>query len=166
VAAHTPRRSRTRQLAERRPSLVRLLIALFVARIAVTVTEVAESQVTWWSALITLAIGLEAWRAWSVRRDARRAGGPAPAPPPLPDTVWDRMLRPVERLAPPALYGLGAIYLVVWAGLAIAGEPRDTLLDIAVIAREVITFFFLFVILAAYRSLRDVAPSAPAAPAP
>ena len=40
------------------------------------------------------------------------------------------------------------------------------MLDIAVVAREVITFAFLFVILAAYRSLRDVAPSAPAAPAP
>ena len=165
MAAHPLRRSRTRQLAERRPSIVRLLIALFVARIAVTVTEVGESQVTWWSAVITLAIGLEAWRAYSVRRDARHDPG-RQAPPPPPDSAWDRMLRPVEHYGPPALYVLSVVYLAAWAGLAIAGEPRDTLLDIAVVAREVITFAFLFVILAAYRSLRDVAPSAPAAPAP
>jgi hypothetical protein len=55
--------SRIVAIAERRGSLVRLLIALFVARIVVTVTEIVESEVTLWSALITAAIGLEAWRA-------------------------------------------------------------------------------------------------------
>ncbi len=144
---------------------MRVLIALFVARIAVTATEVVESRLIGWSAVITLAIGLEAWRAWSVRRDARRDPG-RPAPPPLPDSVWDRMLRPVERYAPAALYAVSVLYLAAFAGLALAGESRDALLDVAVIAREVLTFVFLFVVLAAYRSLRDVAPSAPAAPAP
>jgi hypothetical protein len=40
-------------LAERRGSLVKLLIALFVARIVVTITEIIESEVTVFSAVIS-----------------------------------------------------------------------------------------------------------------
>src|SRR5918998_1716301 len=85
-------------LAERRGSLVRLLIALFAARIAVTITEIAESDVTLFSAFITAAIGIEAWRAWLVSRVARGGGGPAVVE--LPDTVWNRILLPLERRGP------------------------------------------------------------------
>ena len=166
MAAEGRHRSRTRLLAERRPSIVRLLIALFVARMAVAVTEVAEARVSAWSALITVAIGIEAWRAWSVRRDARRDPAAAPHAEPLPDSGWDRLLRPVERHAPLALYGLSVVYLAAFLGLVAAGEPRDVLLDVAVIAREAITFFFLIVIVAAYRSIRPPRASAAPDPAP
>ncbi|MEZ5121694.1 MAG: hypothetical protein R2736_08970 [Solirubrobacterales bacterium] len=67
-------RSRTVRLVEQRLSIVRLLVALFVARIVVTIAEIAESRLTLWSVLISAAIGIEAWRAWRVRRAARRAG--------------------------------------------------------------------------------------------
>jgi hypothetical protein len=160
VAQEGRHRSRTRLLAERRPSLVRLLIALFVARIAVTVTEIAESRVLGWSALITAVIGIEAWRAWSVRRDARRDPSAASHAEPVPDSVWDRVLRPLERHAPLALYVLSALYLAAFLALLVAGEPRDVLLDVAVIAREAITVFFLLVIVAAYRSIRPPRPRA------
>lgn len=146
-------RSRTRDLAERRQSLVALLIALFVARIVVTATEIAESRLTWWSLLITLAIGIEAWRAWAVAR-SRRAHPDAPPPPPLPDTRWDRMLRPIERRGPIVLYVLAALYLVAFLALAAAGESQETLLDVSLVAREAITLFFFFVVIAGVRSVK------------
>lgn len=153
TAAETkPRlRSRTRDLAKRRPSLVRLLIALFVARVAVTVVEVTETRLTWWSLLITAAIGIEAWRAWTVSRVAK-VEHLEPAPP--PDSKWDRFLRPLERSGPAVLYSLTAIFLAATLVLVILGNSRDTLLDIAIIGREITTLFFLAVILAAYRSVR------------
>src|SRR5918997_5336088 len=92
---------KTVALAKRRASLVRLLIALFVARIVVTITEIVESEVTLFSAVITAAIGIEAWRAWRVSRVARREGGPAVE---LPDTAWNRILLPLERRGPLFLY--------------------------------------------------------------
>lgn len=144
-------RSRTRDLAKRRPSLVRLLIALFVARVAVTVVEVTETRLTWWSLLITAAIGIEAWRAWTVSRVAK-VEHLEPAPP--PDSKWDRFLRPLERSGPAVLYSLTAIFLAATLVLVILGNSRDTLLDIAIIGREITTLFFLAVILAAYRSVR------------
>ncbi|HEU4658507.1 MAG TPA: hypothetical protein VFR97_13325 [Capillimicrobium sp.] len=146
-------RSRTRDLAERRRTLVKLLIALFVARIVVTITEIAESGVTWWSLLVTAAIGIEAWRAWNVSR-AARAHPDAPPPPPLPDTAWDRMLRPLERFGPASLYAFAVLYALAYLALLAAGASRDTLVDVAVAAREVITLFFLFVLIAGYRSVR------------
>ena len=153
TAAETkPRlRSRTRDLAKRRPSLVRLLIALFVARVAVTVVEVTETRLTWWSLLITAAIGIEAWRAWTVSRVAK-VEHLEPAPP--PDSKWDRFLRPLERSGPAVLYSLTAMFLAATLVLVILGNSRDTLLDIAIIGREITTLFFLAVILAAYRSVR------------
>jgi hypothetical protein len=146
-------------LAERRGSLVRLLIALFVARIAVTITEIAESDVTLFSAVITAAIGIEAWRAWRVSRVVRREGGPAVE---LPDTVWNRILLPLERRGPAILFVLTAVYAVVFLGVVIAGESRETLLDVAVITREVITFLFLGVLVAGYLSVRPTFRDDPA----
>jgi hypothetical protein len=147
-------RSRTRDLVERRLSLVRLVIAIFVARIAVTVVEVSESSVTFWSALITLAIGIEAWRAWSVMRVAKRGDL---VPRPIPDSGWDRFLRPLERVGPAVIYALTAIFVVAVLVLVVLGNPRDTLLDVAMVGREVTTFFFLAVVLAGYMSTRQAA---------
>jgi hypothetical protein len=138
-------------VAERRGSLVRLLVALFVARIVVTVTEVIESEVTPFSALITAAIGLEAWRAWRVSHAVRREGGPVVE---LPDTVWNRILLPLERRGPVLLYALTALYILAYVVVAAAGESRETLLLAAQISREVITFVFLGVLLAGYLSVR------------
>ncbi len=149
-------RSRTRDLVERRLSLVRLVIAIFVARIAVTVVEVSESNVSWWSALITLAIAIEAWRAWSVARVAKREHLEAA---PLPDSGWDRFLRPLERSGPAIIYGLTALFVFAVLVLVALGNPRDTLLDVAVVGREITTFFFLGVVFAGYMSVRQPAAS-------
>jgi hypothetical protein len=155
AAERKPRlRSRTRDLVERRPSLVGLLIALFVARIAVTVVELSESRLTWWALPVTAAIGIEAWRAWTVSRVARAEHREAV---PLPDSRWDRFLRPLERRGAAVLYALTAIFAAATLALVIVGEPRDTLLDIAIIGREVTTLFFLAVILSAYLSVRPAA---------
>jgi hypothetical protein len=143
---------RTVAIAERRGSLVRLLIALFVARIVVTISEIVESDVTTWSAFVTAAIGIEAWRAWRVHRVAAAQGTGQVA---LPDSFWNRVLLPVERRGPIVLYVLSAGYAVAFVAVLIAGESRDTLLDVAVISREVITFFFLGVLLAGYLSVRS-----------
>jgi hypothetical protein len=145
-------RSRTRDLVERRLSLVRLLLAIFVARIAVTVVEVSESNVSWWSALITLAIAIEAWRAFTVARVARREHR---SPAPIADSGWDRFLRPLERVGPVAIYALTAAFVVAVLVLVALGDSRDTLLDVAVIGREITTFFFLGVIFAGYMSVRQ-----------
>lgn len=147
--------SRTRDLAERRLSLVKLLIALFVARMVVTVVEVTEQRLSFWSVLITAAIGIEAWRAWSVSRVAKREHR---EPAPLPDTAWDRFLRPLERVGPAAIYALTAVFVVVALVLLALGNPHDTLLDVAIVCREITTFFFLGVILAAYMSVRRASP--------
>jgi hypothetical protein len=143
--------SRTVAIAERRGSLVRLLIALFVARIVVTITEIVESEVTLWSAFVTAAIGIEAWRAWRVGRVAHREGA---GEVPLPDTFWNRVLLPLERHGPVALYCVSAAYAVTFVAVLIAGESRETLLDVAVISRELITFLFLGVLVAGYLSVR------------
>ena len=145
-------RSRTRDLVERRLSLVRLVIAIFVARIAVTVVEVTESNISFWSALITLAIAIEAWRAWSVMRVAKR-GDLTPAP--VPDSGWDRVLRPLERTGPVVIYALTAAFVVAVLIVVALGNPRDTLLDVALIGREITTFFFRAVVLAGYMSTRQ-----------
>jgi hypothetical protein len=155
--------TRTRDLVERRLSLVRLMIAIFVARIAVTVVEVTESKVEWWTALITVAIAIEAWRAWTVSRVAKR-GQLQPAP--VPDSGWDRFLRPLERSGPAIIYGLTAAFVVAVLVLVALGDPRDTLLDIAVIGREITTFFFLGVVLAGYMSVRQARPEAPGGAGP
>jgi hypothetical protein len=145
-------RSRTADLVARRLSLVRLVFAIFVARIAVTVVEVSESNVSLFSALITLGIAIEAWRAWTVARVARREHL---TPVPVPDSGWDRFLRPLERVGPALIYALTAVFVVAALVLVALGNPRDTLLDIAVIGREVTTFLFLAVILAGYMSVRE-----------
>ena len=145
-------RSRTVRLVEQRLSIVRLLIALFVARIVVTIAEIAESRLTLWSVLISAAIGIEAWRAWRVRRAAQRAGE-APAPP-LVDSVWDRMLTPVERYGPAALYVLTGLFVVATVAMVADGEAQDRLLDVTLIAREVTTFLFLVVFVVAALAVR------------
>lgn len=145
-------RSRTRYVAERRLSLVKLLIALFVARAVVTVVELTEERITWWSLLITFAIGLEAWRAWSVARVARQAGT---TPAPLPATAWDRLLTPAERHGPAVIYALTVAFAVAALVLLALGNPHDVLLDVAIVARELTTFAVLGVLLAGYLSVRD-----------
>ena len=146
-------RSRTRDLAERRPTLVKLLIAIFVARMVVTVLEMTEQRLTFWSILITAAIGVEAWRAWSVARVGNRdprEGAPAAAP----ETGWERFLRPLERTGPAVIYGLTAVFVVAALVLLVLGDPHDRLLEIAVVGRELTTVVFVAVILAAYMSMR------------
>lgn len=138
-------------MVERRSSLVRLLIALFVLRIVVTVTEVAESELTVWSAVVTAAIGIEAWRAWRVRRVAQAQSAESA---PLPDSVWNRILTPLEGRGPVVLYALAAVYAAAFLALLVAGESRDTLLTVAQVSRELITLFFLGVLVAGYLSVR------------
>jgi hypothetical protein len=135
---------------------VRLLIALFVARMVVTAVEVSEQRLTFWSLFITAAIGLEAWRAWTVSRVVKR-GDLEPAP--LAATSWDRFLRPIERAGPSVLYSLTGVFLVAAAVLLILGNPHDALLDVALVCREVTTLFFLTVIVAGYMSVRRGKPA-------
>jgi hypothetical protein len=151
--------SRTVAIAERRGSLVRLLIALFIARMIVTVTEIIESEVTWFSAVITGAIGLEAWRAWRVSRVALTTGDKGIVA--LPDTVWNRMLEPLERRGPVVLYVLTALYAGAFGALLLASESRETLLTAAQISREVITLIFLAVLFAGYLSVRSTSQDNP-----
>lgn len=129
---------------------MRLLIALFVARMVVTVVEVTEQRLSW-SVLITAAIGIEAWRAWSVSRVAKREHHEQA---PLPDTAWDRFLRPLERAGPAVIYGLTAVFVAAAVVLLVLGNPHDTLFDVAIVCREITTFVFLGVLLAAYMSVR------------
>jgi hypothetical protein len=145
-------RSRTVRLVEQRLSIVRLIVALFVARMVVTVGEIAESRLTVWSVLISLAIGLEAWRAWLVRRAAKRAGE-APPPPPA-DSVWNRILTPVERVGPAVLYVLTAVFVVAVLVLVIDGASQDALLDTILIAREITTLLFIAVFVVAGLAVR------------
>jgi hypothetical protein len=148
-------RSRTRDLAERRLSLVKLLIAIFVARIAVTVVEVGEERFSLFTALITAAIAIEAWRAWAVSRVAKREHLQTA---PIPDSGWDRFLRPLERYGPAVIYALTAVFVLAALVVLLLGNSHETLLDIAVIGRELTTFFFVAVILAAYMSVRNSTP--------
>lgn len=153
AAEKRPRlRSRTRDLAERRLSLVKLLVAIFVARMVVTVVEVTEQRLSFFSILVTAAIAVEAWRAWSVARVARQEHA---EPAPLPDTAWDRFLRPFERVGPAIVYGLTAAFVVVAVVLLALGNPHDALLDIAIACREITTVVFVGVIFAAYMSVRN-----------
>lgn len=145
-------RSRTRDLAERRLSLVKLLIAIFVARMVVTVVEVTEERVSVFSALITAAIAIEAWRAWAVSRVAKRDHLQAA---PIPDSGWDRFLRPLERYGPAVIYALTAVFVVAAVVVLLIGDSHDRLLDVAIIGREITTFFFVAVILAGYMSVRQ-----------
>lgn len=118
----------------------------------VTVVEVTEERVTVFSAFITAAIAIEAWRAWAVSRVAKRDHLQAE---PIPDSGWDRFLRPLERYGPAAIYALTATFVVAAVVVLLIGDPHDKLLDIAVIGRELTTFFFIAVILAAYMSVRQ-----------
>ena len=148
-------RSRTRDLAERRLSLVKLLIAIFVARMVVTAVELGEQRITLFTALITAAIAIEAWRAWAVSRVAKREHLQAA---PIPDSGWDRFLGPLERFGPAVIYALTAVFAIVALVVLVLGNSHDALLDAAVIGREITTFFFLAVVLAGYMSVRQ-APS-------
>ncbi len=131
---------------------MKLLVAIFVARMVVTVVEMTEQRLSFFSLLITLAIAVEAWRAWSVARVAKQERA---EPPAIPDTAWDRFLRPVERAGPAIVYGLTAVFVVAAVVLLALGNPHDALLDIAVVCREITTFVFAGVIFAAYMSVRQ-----------
>ena len=121
TAKKRPRlRSRTRDLAERRLSLVKLLVAIFVARMVVTVVEVTEQRLSFFSILVTAAIAVEAWRAWSVARVAKQEHA---EPAPLPDTPWDRFLRPLERVGPAIVYGLTVVFAVVRSSSSSSATP-------------------------------------------
>ena len=114
--------------------------------------EVTEQRVSVFSAFITLAIAVEAWRAWAVSRVAKRDHAPAE---PIPDSAWDRFLRPLERVGPTMVYALTALFVLAAAVLLITGDPHDRLLEVAVIGREITTVFFVGVIFAAYMSVRQ-----------
>ncbi len=130
---------------------MKLLVAIFVARMVVTVVEVTEQRLSFLSILVTGAIAVEAWRAWSMARVARRDHVEQA---PLPDTPWDRFLRPLERVGPAVVYGLTALFVVAAVVLLVLGDPHDKLLDVAVVCREITTVVFVGVILAAYMSVR------------
>lgn len=145
-------RSRTVQVAQRRRSLVKLLVALLIARMVVTVADIAESHLSWFSALISAAIAVEAWRAWRVARAARQSGA---AVEPIPDSGWDRFLRPIEHRGPAILYALAAIFAVAYVALAVAGTSRETLMDVTAVVREATTICFVVVIVAGYQSVKE-----------
>ncbi|HWC09420.1 MAG TPA: hypothetical protein VG458_10245 [Solirubrobacterales bacterium] len=113
--------------------------------------EVTEERLSLFSVLITAAIAIEAWRAWAVSRVAGREHLQAA---PIPDSGWDRFLRPLERHGPAVIYALTAIFAVVAIVLLLLGDSHEALLDAAVIGREITTFFFLAVVLAGYMSVR------------
>jgi hypothetical protein len=121
----------------------------------VTVVEVSEERFSLFTALITAAIAIEAWRAWAVSRVAKREHL---EPAPIPDSSWDRFLRPLERYGPAVIYALTALFIVAALVILALGNSHDTLLDVALIGRELTTFFFLAVILAGYMSVRKSAP--------
>jgi hypothetical protein len=73
----------------------------------------------------------------------------------LPDTVWNRVLLPLERRGPPFLYALTAAYALAYAIALAIGESGDTLLLAAQICREAITFVFVGVLVAGYLSVRS-----------
>ena len=72
----------------------------------------------------------------------------------LPDTVWNRILLPLERRGPLVLYALTLIYAAAYIVLLAAGESRDDLLLGAQIGRELVTLVFLGVLVAGYLSVR------------
>jgi hypothetical protein len=131
---------------------VKLLVAIFVARMVVTVVEVTEQRLSFWSILITAAIAIEAWRAWSVARVARQEHR---EPSSLPDNAWDRFLRPLERVGPAIIYGMTALFVLVSLVLLALGNSHDALLDVAIACREITTVVFVGVILAGYMSVRQ-----------
>jgi hypothetical protein len=74
---------------------------------------------------------------------------------PIPDTGWDRFLRPLERFGPAVIYALTAVFVLAAVVILVIGDPHDRLLEIAVIGREITTFFFVAVVLAGYMSVRQ-----------
>lgn len=136
------------QLVARRASLMRLLFALVVARIVVTIAEAVESRVSWWSLAITLALVIEIWRGRAVLRAGRSA---AAAEVPVRDTPWERVLRPFERFGPPALYFLTATFIVAFLGLLVAGEPREDLVELSALVRELLSLIVIIVLVVGYR---------------
>jgi hypothetical protein len=122
----------------------------------VTLVEITEQRVGIWSALITLAIAVEAWRAWSVARVAKNE---QLEPAPIADSAWDRFLRPLERVGPAVIYALTAVFVLAVVVLLILGNPHDALLDIALVGREITTVVFVAVIVAGYMSVRDKSTS-------
>lgn len=149
------RSSRIVRLAERRRALVKLLIALVVARIVTTVGEIVEERLTFFSVLITAALALEAWRAYAVthRAGAHEVDRPSGVPE-LPE----RILSVAERVGPALLYAFTAVFAVIFAVFELADLSQDTLLDISVIARDVTTVVFVAILLLGYLSLRDAPP--------
>jgi hypothetical protein len=157
------RHSRFASLAARRPSLVRLLIALLVSRIVVTIGEALEERITVWSLLITLAVGIEAWRAWVVHQQGKRAGITATPPP---ASVWDRILTPAERFGPAFLYALTVVFVVAYVVLEVDGGSKDTLLDVVVLVREFLTLLVIAILVVGTLAARDAERARPAPPVP
>ncbi len=143
-------RSRTVSLAERRSSLVRLLIALLVARIVVTLAELTEQRLSVISLVVTAALSVEAGRAYSV---SRHAGAHEVEASGEPGGV-DRVLTAFERFGPPLLYALTIGFVIAYVALELGDRSQETLLDVTVIAREVTTLVFLAVIVLGYAWLR------------
>jgi hypothetical protein len=140
------------RLAARRRSLVRLLIVLVVARMIVTVTEIVEEDVSVIALLVTVALAVEAWRGWSIARAAR---GAEAIPPPPADSGWEEaLLRPCERYGPWVIGAFAVAYVIAYVALLVSGAPRDELIDIAAIAREVLLVPVILILVAGYRSAR------------
>lgn len=118
-------------------------------------TLAAMSAKPSWLGSRTVAIAER--RGWRVSRASHGAGVTVT----LPDTVWNRMLLPLEHRGPVVLYVLTAIYLVAYAVLLIGGESADTVLIVAQASREVITVVFVGVLVAGYMSVRPTFRSEP-----
>src|SRR5918997_3236095 len=133
-------------LVARRGSLMKLLFALVVARIVVTIGEAVESPVSWWSLAIPLALVIEVWRGRAVLRAGRSAAGPERANGPPPDSIWEKILRPAERFGPPLLYLLTAAFIVAFVALLVAGEPREDLVELSALVREFLSLVVIAVL--------------------
>ena len=143
-------RSRTVSLAERRSSLVRLLIALLIARIVVTLAELTEESLSVISLVVTAALAIEAWRAYAVSQHA----GVREVETSGEQGKIDSVLRAFERFGPPLLYVLTIGFVAAYVALELGDRSQETLLDVTVIVREVTTLVFLAVIVLGYAWLR------------
>jgi ABC-type polysaccharide/polyol phosphate export permease len=144
--------SRFVSLAERRRSLVRLLVALLVVRIVVTIAELLEASVSVVGLIVTVLLGIECWRAWSVAKVGANSGAAAEAP--ARTSRADRILMPAERWGPAALYVFGALFAIAYVVLLVSGEPRLDLVYAAEIAREILLFVVIAVLLLGRSSIK------------
>lgn len=145
------RSSRIVRLAERRQALVKLLVALLVARIVTTAAELTEQKVGFFTILITVALAVEAWRAYAVTRRAgtRQAAEGRSGIPELPE----RILSAFERFGPTALYAFTGVFVVAYGVFELTALSNTALLDFTAVAREATTVVFVAILVLGYVSL-------------